>query len=389
MLYLQNKFCYLTIYLIIFISFIIFNPINSNGQTDNDKLSSEKEQTFDDEEDVKAKDTLIEEDVKAKDTLIEEDVKAKDTLIEDEENIFRIPPDIEEVSPTIKIPHYFDNGITSNLKPGTLNNQNHEMNLETKENEEINIILEVDKTKQKNYGIYKFQINNNPNNGQLSQIDEEKEVTYKPNLDFFGDDSFEYKVIYNTDPDMPVLPDDGKVNINVQENTPISPTVKAIANAEPEIVESKTEFILDGSESIGNNLEYNWKKISGPKVDIQNRNNEITKVLAPNVKKDKELIFELTVVDSNGFKSTDQVTVTVNKLLSNPKENTEILIHNIQYEQNNNYIDVYGQLVNKQNNNGISESMIEFKGESNDIDPNPTETDDKGYFKTQVNGPFK
>jgi|GEM_PF-2987957 len=375
MLLLHN----LTIYLIIFISLIIFNPINSNGQTNNDELSGDEEQTFNDEDDVKSKDTIIEDDVKSKDTIIERD-----------KNIFNIPTDVEEVSPTVKIPSYFDNGITSNLKnPSTLNNQNHEMNVETKENEEIPILFEVDKTKQKNYGIYKFQINNDPSNGQLSQVDEEKgEVTYKPNLDFFGDDSFEYKVIYNTDPDIPVSPDNGKVNIHVQENSSISSTIKAIANAEPEVVDSKTEFILDGSESIGNNLEYNWKKISGPKVNLQNSDNEITKVLAPNVKKAKELVFELTVVDSKGFESSDQVTIRVNKLLSNYKENTEILVKKIQYEQNINYIDVYGQLINKQNN-GIPESMIEFKGESNNIDPNPTATDDKGYFKTQIIGPFK
>jgi len=123
-------------------------------------------------------------------------------------------------------------------------------------------------------------------------------------------------------------------------------------------------------------------------VNLQNSDNEITKVLAPNVKKAKELVFELTVVDSKGFESSDQVTIRVNKLLSNYKENTEILVKKIQYEQNINYIDVYGQLINKQNN-GIPESMIEFKGESNNIDPNPTATDDKGYFKTQIIGPFK
>lgn len=379
MLYLQNKLHYL-FYLIICMSFIIFNPVNSNGQKDNDELIIDKEQTFEGEDDVKAKDTII-----------ENNVKAKDTIIDGDKNIFRIPTDIEEISPTVKIPSYLDNGSTSNTNknPITLNTQNYKMNLETKENEELHIPLKVDNTKQQKYGIYKFQINNDPDNGQLSQVDEEKgEVTYKPNLDFFGDDYFDYKVIYNTDPDAAVMPDNGKVNINVQENSPISPTVKAIANAEPEVVESKTEFILDGSESIGNNLEYNWKKISGPKMNIQNSNNEIMKILAPNVKKAKELVFELTVVDSNGFESTDQVTITVNKLLSNSKENTEILIKNIQYEQNNNYINVCGQLINKQNN-GIPESMIEFKGESNNIDPNPTATDDKGYFKTQVNGPFK
>ena len=58
--YLQNKLYCLTIYLIILISFIIFNPININGQTNNDKLFIDDEQTFDDEKDVENKDALIE-----------------------------------------------------------------------------------------------------------------------------------------------------------------------------------------------------------------------------------------------------------------------------------------------------------------------------------------
>ena len=70
--YLQNKLYCLTIYLIILISFIIFNPININGQTNNDKLFIDDEQTFDDEKDVENKDALIEKNVTAQDALIDE-----------------------------------------------------------------------------------------------------------------------------------------------------------------------------------------------------------------------------------------------------------------------------------------------------------------------------
>jgi len=69
--YLQNKLYCLTIYLIILISFIIFNPININGQTNNDTLFIDDEQTFDDEKDVENKDALIEKNVTAQDALIE------------------------------------------------------------------------------------------------------------------------------------------------------------------------------------------------------------------------------------------------------------------------------------------------------------------------------
>jgi hypothetical protein len=58
--HLQNKLYCLTIYLIILISFIIFNPINVKRQTNNDKLFIDDEQTFDNEKDMENKDALIE-----------------------------------------------------------------------------------------------------------------------------------------------------------------------------------------------------------------------------------------------------------------------------------------------------------------------------------------
>ena len=82
--YLQNKLYCLTIYLIILISFIIFNPININGQTNNDKFFIDDEQTFDDEKDVENKDALIEKNVTAQDALIDEN-----------KTIIKIPNDIK------------------------------------------------------------------------------------------------------------------------------------------------------------------------------------------------------------------------------------------------------------------------------------------------------
>lgn len=82
--YLQNKLYCLTIYLIILISFIIFNPININGQTNNDKLFIDDEQTFDDEKDVENKDALIEKNVTAQDALNDEN-----------KTIIKVPNDIK------------------------------------------------------------------------------------------------------------------------------------------------------------------------------------------------------------------------------------------------------------------------------------------------------
>ncbi len=175
---LQNKLYYLIIYFIVNIIIIIYNPISIDGQTNNDELFIDNEQTFENKKDVKVEDDPIEED----------------------NNIFKLPDDVEEATSTIKVPPYSDNGISSNANENTfgLDNQNHEMNIKIKENEEINITLEVNKAKQKKYGIDNFQIKD-PKNGQLSKVDTEQgKVIYKPGLGFYGDDSFEYNVIYRS-----------------------------------------------------------------------------------------------------------------------------------------------------------------------------------------------
>jgi len=82
--YLQNKLYCLTVYLIILISFIIFNPININGQTNNDELFIDDEQTFDDKKDVENKDALIEKNVTAHDALNDEN-----------KTIIKVPNDIK------------------------------------------------------------------------------------------------------------------------------------------------------------------------------------------------------------------------------------------------------------------------------------------------------
>ena len=260
MIYLQNKLYYSIFYFIFNTLFIIFNPISIDGQTSNDELFIDNEQASENKEDVKVEDDPLEED----------------------NNIFKLPNDVEDASTNIKIPPYSNNDLSSNVNGNSfvIDNQKYEMNIKIKENEEISITLEVNKAKQEKYGIDSFKIKD-PKNGQLSQVDKELgEVTYKPDLGFYGDDSFEYNVIYSTDPDASVPSENGIVNIYIQQNNPWTTNVKAIANAEPEVVESKTEIILDGSDSVGDSLKYNWEKISGPKVNIQQEsNNELQKLL--------------------------------------------------------------------------------------------------------------
>ena len=101
--YLQNKLYCLTIYLIILISFIIFNPVNINGKTNNDELFINDELTLNDEKDVENKDALIEKDVTAQDALIEKDVTAQDALIE--KDVTAQDALIEENKTIIKIPN--------------------------------------------------------------------------------------------------------------------------------------------------------------------------------------------------------------------------------------------------------------------------------------------
>ncbi|MDP9197352.1 MAG: Ig-like domain-containing protein [Thermoproteota archaeon] len=78
---------------------------------------------------------------------------------------------------------------------------------------------------------------------------------------------------------------------------------------------------LDGSESrgiYGETVGYTWKQASGPSAKLSKSHSAKPEFDAPQVVKNTNLKFELTVSDSHGLSSTDSVTVTVNDIINEP-----------------------------------------------------------------------
>ncbi len=79
-------------------------------------------------------------------------------------------------------------------------------------------------------------------------------------------------------------------------------------------VEEGSTVMLDGSESRdpdGTIASYFWKQISGTSVTLSNAESGQPTFLAPDAETDVTLIFELTVTDNDGLKSTDNIAVYI------------------------------------------------------------------------------
>ncbi len=96
------------------------------------------------------------------------------------------------------------------------------------------------------------------------------------------------------------------------------PTAVAKAEGQSGIVvvfEDQTIVTLDGSGSTetdaGDSIfSYVWKQISGPVVTLSG-SGAVRNLAPPDVTENTDLVFRLTVSDSNGLRSTDDVTVSV------------------------------------------------------------------------------
>ena len=105
-----------------------------------------------------------------------------------------------------------------------------------------------------------------------------------------------------------------------QDQDEISIRVPAAANQPPaanagidQIVEERTEVILDGSESFdpdGNSLSFEWEQLSGPVVTLQDSSAMFASLTAPQVNEVTVLVFRLTVGDGVA-QTQDQVSITV------------------------------------------------------------------------------
>ena len=93
-----------------------------------------------------------------------------------------------------------------------------------------------------------------------------------------------------------------------------------IANAGKDLSVDEGEKVhLDGSQSsgiYGETISYTWKQSSGPSAKLANSHSVKPEFIAPQVDKNTNLKFELSVSDSHGLSSTDSVTVTVNDIIN-------------------------------------------------------------------------
>jgi hypothetical protein len=90
---------------------------------------------------------------------------------------------------------------------------------------------------------------------------------------------------------------------------------------------------LNGSASYdtspyGTIEDYNWVQISGPEVNLSSTYTGITSFAPPSTGLDETatLIFQLTVIDNDGNKSTDEIIITVENNTCNPPQEGDWVI---------------------------------------------------------------
>ena len=110
-----------------------------------------------------------------------------------------------------------------------------------------------------------------------------------------------------------------EVTINVQPISNTEPTANAGDN---QSTTSGAEVTLDGSASsdseddaAGTALNYNWAQTSGTTVTLSSEDTATATFTAPDVDAETNLVFTLTVTDTAGAGSSDEVTISVLPIL--------------------------------------------------------------------------
>jgi PKD repeat protein len=140
--------------------------------------------------------------------------------------------------------------------------------------------------------------------GQIELLNDHS-VQYTPVADFYGLDRFSFYVF-----DGQVISTSAWIDITVQ-NRPDMP----VANAGSHLTSNELQtVILDASLSSDPDndiVSYSWALIEGPSVDLNDSNQAVVNIDLPDITNDQDLIFQLTVTDQTGRKSTDSITVHV------------------------------------------------------------------------------
>lgn len=138
-----------------------------------------------------------------------------------------------------------------------------------------------------------------PANGTAT-LDDEGMVTYLPNTDFFGTDTFTYTITNS----IGVTSAPGTVSVDVT-NVPDSPTLSAPASRSA-LEKSTVTLTANGYDGDGDELVYNWLQLSGSPVNFSG--NETISFTAPKVSVDTIMSFQVTA--TAGGETTAPVVVS-------------------------------------------------------------------------------
>jgi hypothetical protein len=106
------------------------------------------------------------------------------------------------------------------------------------------------------------------------------------------------------------------------------------SNAGIDMIVNENEVVtLLGSDSVGSEASYHWLQISGTSVSLSTPNSLSTSFKAPDITSDEEVVFELTITDNVGLKTTDSITISIlyvnTPSVSNAGENLESIQNDI------------------------------------------------------------
>ncbi len=96
------------------------------------------------------------------------------------------------------------------------------------------------------------------------------------------------------------------------------------------------QVVLDGSQSSGRFISYNWQQLTGPAVTLNGASTVWARFNAPDyIEGNSDLDFDLTVTDDQGRTDTDTVTITIlDPDVTRPRVRIETTLGNIVVELN-------------------------------------------------------
>ena len=148
-----------------------------------------------------------------------------------------------------------------------------------------------------------------PANGTLSGT--APELTYTPDADFSGTDSFSYRVSDG-------IASSNTVTVTLTVNG-VNDAPTADAGNDQAVDEGSTVNLSgSGSDPDGDELSYSWVQVSGPDVSLSDAGTATASFTAPDVTGEQVVVLELTVSDGNGGSATDQVSVTASSVNTAP-----------------------------------------------------------------------